>query len=1141
MKKNFFTSLACVLMGVGIFLSVVCTFADESPISRLQVTGQKVENLCNPIGVGTSIPRLSWSSCSISDISYNKIQSAYQILVASSVKTLQENNGDLWDSGKVISDQSLYVKYAGCPLKSFQHCYWKVRVWDENDVVGPWSTVGTWIQGVIDEKDWSAQWIGQPESVRKDVDLTDSWWITSPTQVETDSGYCTEYFRKNFVFDVSQAEIESQEFTATLYYAACQKFEIFVNGQKVGYSIGMVFNPDQLRAIDVSEYLVAGKNVIALAVSNDTKNPNGTKFGDGTLYPTAIVTKLVVRKLDKSNAPSNLSVPNRFGIPKDVVLAVGSDETWKVTLESSDAWFSLDFDDSTWKNAKVAFEELDKTPWGKLRRRTESVSPCFQKNFELKKPVKNATLAVCAPGLFEAHLNGEKIGDQVLTPAFTRYDRRLLYNVLDLTDDLKKYGNSSIELEFLLGHSWYDVRSIVTWNFDAAPWRDFPRILAQLQLVYEDGTTETIATDQTWTYSTSPVLFDCVRQGEIVDGAWKREILGNVVLVSAPEGVKNMTAQKVAPSKIQREYPAKSVKQVKDGVWVVDMGENNAGWAAIKLHGQKKGDIVRFKYSERIVESGEIERHDIEMHFMEGTPAYMTGMKGEFQTDFYFCNGDDEEVFEPRFTYNGYQFIEILGLREEPKPEDIVGKQINTDICSRSFFNCSNDLLNKIQKATLRSYCNNFVAGYPTDCPHREKNGWMGDAHLACELAQYNFENSAGYEKWIDDVCDEQKENGDVCAIVPTGDWGYPWGNGPSWDSALVLIPWYLYTYRGDIKILEDSYDSIKKYIDYAETREHEDGLLYHGLGDWVFSKTNTPVEVTSTGIYYLDAKILAQIAKLLGKNDDYQKYSILAEKICDAYNSALYKGNGVYSINSQTSESCPIHQGIVQALDKKEQQAVFERLVENVAKADGHFDVGIFGCKYILRTLSEGGRNDLALQLILQDTRPCYADWINRGAGTLWEDWNDGSSRNHIMFGDVSAWFYQSLAGIKLTGAPDVVVASCEPKNVAFKHFVVEPKCSLTECTAPQRETLRQVSACVDSPYGLIGSEWKWNEEKTVLTANVVVPANTTATVILPCEPQQKCEVIEGANFAKPVMSKVNAVAFDVGSGKYSFEISAK
>ena len=1141
MKRFIITRALLVLTLAFLTTSEIRADGDEQDASLLAVNMQ-VENLRNPIGVGALRPRLSWASRPVSNRdAHNKKQTAYQILVCSSPATFEEDNGDLWDSGKVQSEDSLYIEYDGKPLQTFQQCFWKVRVWDEDGDVGPWSNGGFWIQGVVDEKDWKAQWIGQPESARPDVDLKNASWISAQDEKETDAGYAVEYFRKKFTIDLPQAEFDAQNVAGTIYYAACQKFEIFVNGAKVGYSIGMVFNPDQLRSIDVSEYLKSGENVVAFVVSNDTKRPNGTKFGDGTLYPTALVSKLVVRTLDKTDAPSNLPTPNRFGKPKDLVVEVGTDSSWKASLAGGDNWNSLEFDDSSWKDAKVAFDDLDKTPWGKLRRRAEFVSPCFQKEFTIKKRVVKAALAVCAPGLFEAYLNGSKIGNQVLTPSFTRYDRRLLYNVFDVTDEFQKYPSPDYELQFVLGHSWYDVRSIVTWNFDAAPWRDFPRLLAQLEIIYDDGSKETIATDPTWTYSTSPVLFDCVRQGEIVDGNWNREILGNVAVVPAPLGNPKLVAQKNPLTRVQREYVAKSVSKVGDK-WVVDMGENNAGWTRIRLHGQKKGDVIRFKYSERVVESGEIERRDIEMHFMEGTPAYLTGYKGGFQTDFYFCNGEEEEFFEPRFTYNGYQYIEVVGLREEPKVEDFQGRRVNSDFLNASSFTCSNDLLNKLQNAAIRSYQNNFVAGYPTDCPHREKNGWTGDAQLACELAQYNFENTAGYEKWLDDLCDEQKANGDICAIVPTGDWGYPWGNGPAWDSSLVMIPWYVYVYRGDKRILETSYESMKKYVDYMTSRERDNGLLYHGLGDWVYAKTNTPVEVTSTGYYYLDTKIVAQTAKILGKEEDYQKYSKLAERIRSNYNAALYKGNGVYSINSQTSQSCAIHQGFARALDQADRDAVFARLCETVANANGHFDVGILGAKYILRSLSEGGRTDLALQLMLQETKPAMADWIRRGAGTLWEDWGEGSSRNHIMFGDFSAWMFQSLAGIKLDDAPDSVVAEVEPENVAFKHFVVEPKCSLADTTAPGFDPITSVRAFIEIPYGPILVDWKWNDEKTELTARIGVPVNTTATIVLPCGETQKSEVTRGAEgVALSDAPKPNTVTYEVGSGLYEFKISAK
>lgn len=1117
--------------------------------STLQPFGTTVETAKDPVGVGTTKPRFSWKSKDASGgDGYALTQTAYRVLVASTPEKLAADEGDVWDSGKVASDNSVFVEYDGAPLRSLRRYYWKARVWDGADVASAWSEPATWLQGVADPADWRGEWIGQPEAVRPNVDLSGAAWIASEKEIETPQGFAPEYFRREFEIDRPASDFEAQNLVGTLYFAADQKCDLYVNGAKVGFTIGMAFNPDQLRSIDVSSYLRAGKNVVAVVVSNDSKNDTGTKFGNGKARPSALIAKLDVKTLDKSNAPKNLAMPNRFGVPAETVVSFATGTDWLASLEPTEGWNGLEFDaasSAAWSAAKTRYADADAGPWGKLRRRTETVSPFFQKSFEVAKKVKSATLAVCAPGTFEACLDGEKIGDAVLLPAFTRYDRRCLYNVFDVTDRFQNSEKKTRELSFALGHGWYDVRSIVTWNFDAAPWRDFPRVRAQLELVFEDGTTETVATDASWTYSTSPIVFDCIRQGEIVDGRWEREILGNAVVVPAPIADDRIVAQDVAPSRVTETFAAKSVKEVSPGVWVVDAGRNVAGWARIKLASQEPGDVVRFRYSERVDDKGAIERSYIDLHFMEGTPANLTGSKGEFQSDFYFCNGADGETFEPRFTYNGFQFIEVVGLRQAPKPDDFTICVVNTDFASAGSFESSSELLNEIQKWTRYSYRGNYVAGYPTDCPHREKNGWTGDAQLGCELAMYNWENTVGYEKWIADLCDEQKADGNLPGIVPTGDWGYPWGNGPAWDSALVMIPWYLYVYRGDVRVLENAFESMKKYVDYVATRELESGIVAHGLSDWCPAKTSTPADVTSTGYYYLDAKIVAQTAKVLGKNADFEKYAALAEKIRKSYNATIYQGDGAYSVESVTAQACPIHQGIADGLPEAERAAVFAKLLNAVDKADTSFDVGILGAKYVLRTLSEGGRHDVALAMTLREEAPSYGYWIRNGAGSLWETWNDtpGTSLNHVMFGDVSAWFFQSICGIKLAGAPDVVVASVAPESVGFKRFVVEPKCAAKDVAAPGRDPLTWARGVVESPYGEIVSEWRWNDDRTKLTLNVVVPPNASACVVVPCDAEtQRCVATRGAEFARRVDEKrSDAAVFEIGSGVYSFETTAK
>jgi len=241
---------------------------------------------------------------------------------------------------------------------------------------------------------------------------------------------------------------------------------------------------------------------------------------------------------------------------------------------------------------------------------------------------------------------------------------------------------------------------------------------------------------------------------------------------------------------------------------------------------------------------------------------------GWFQTDRFVCDGSGRQMYEPRFTYNGFQYTEISGLKSAPTSATVEACVVHTDFSDAGTFICGNELINKLQHAILWSYRSNFVDGYPTDCPHREKNGWTGDASLASELAMYNFQNTAAYEKWINDLIDEQREDGNLPGIVPTSGWGYAWGNGPAWDSALVIIPWTLYVYQGDTRVLENAYDAMCKYVDYMTSRA-KDGIVSHGLGDWVPVTSKTPVEVTSTGYYYLDAQIVSRVAALLGKTED--------------------------------------------------------------------------------------------------------------------------------------------------------------------------------------------------------------------------------------------------------------------------------
>jgi alpha-L-rhamnosidase len=421
-------------------------------------------------------------------------------------------------------------------------------------------------------------------------------------------------------------------------------------------------------------------------------------------------------------------------------------------------------------------------------------------------------------------------------------------------------------------------------------------------------------------------------------------------------------------------------------------------------------------------------------------------------------------------------------------------------------------MLNRIQRAADWAFLSN-LQGIPTDCPHREKNGWTGDAHLACEQAQFNFFPAPVHQKWINDLGDEQKSTGALPGIVPTSGWGYAFGSGPAWDSAFLLIPYYQYLYYGDTENFRRHFDGMKRYVDYLTSRA-KDGIVKIGLNDWAPWKTKTEAGITDTAYYYVDAKIVALAAELLGKKDDARKYTELAASIKAAFNQKFYHADtDLYDNGGQTALSCALYQGLVES---ENQARVLANLVAAVEKTTNHIDTGILGTKYMLNTLLENGRADVAYRIIAQQDEPSWGWWLAQGATTLWEQWNGTESRNHIMFGDVSAWFYKALAGIQ----PD-------PQVPGFKHFYVTPQV-VGDLTSARGE--------YDSIRGRIVSDWRVVNGQFHL--RVVVPANTTATVTLPIAKDvlEKSRPVAQRRAVQLLRSESGRTVVETTSGEYLF-----
>ncbi len=733
-------------------------------------------------------------------------------------------------------------------------------------------------------------------------------------------------------------------------------------------------------------------------------------------------------------------------------------------------------------------------------------SPLLRRDFTVQGEVSAARLYISGLGYYEAAVNGERVGDHVLDPAFTRYDRRVLYTTYDVTD-LVSQGENAIGV--MLGGGWYDMPTRAVWGFDHAPWRDRPVLRCQLEIRYADGSMETIVSDEEWVASPGPIVFNSVRQGEIYDArleqdGWTTPAFDasdwvRVNETSGPAG--EISAQTMPPIRLIETLQPESVSEPRPGTYVFDLGQNIAGWARISVSGQA-GTEITLKYGERLDDVGLVDQDLIDQH-LRAAPM---------QTDTYILRGNGVEEWEPRFVYHGFQYVEVSGLPEPPSEETLEGRVVHTDFKSIGTFSASDTLLNRIQEAARWAYRGNFH-GYPTDCPQREKNGWMGDAHLAAEMGLLNYASAGAYTKWVQDMADEQRMSGELPGIVPTSGWGYHWGNGPAWDSAFLLIPSYVYRYRGDAQLLRKHYDQHKRYVDYLE-RESEDLIISFGLGDWVPANTVTPAEVTSTAYFYKDVRIVAETAQMIGNGEDAVRYGQLAEDIKTAFNNEYFDpATGSYANGSQTALSCALYQGLV---PEDEVQRTAALLARKVMDNGNRIDTGILGAKYVLHALTDNGYPELAYSVASQTRYPGWGYWIEQGATTLWEQWDGSNSLNHIMFGDISAWFFQAIAGI-------------QPEGPGFQQIVVDP-------FVP--DELEWAAAEHVSPYGLVGSEWR--KETDGFHLDIEIPVNTAATVYIPASgPDAVTEggnPIQTADGVHGVGINGGRVVVEIGSGTYRF-----
>lgn len=710
---------------------------------------------------------------------------------------------------------------------------------------------------------------------------------------------------------------------------------------------------------------------------------------------------------------------------------------------------------------------------------TYSPSPMFRKVFNVRKPVAYARCYVSGLGYANLSFNGKALTKNSLDPGFTDYGKRVLYMTYDISAVLKA-GKNCVGIE--LGNGWFNEQTPTVWNFHQAPWRKRPQVMGEILIEYKDGSKDLIKTDDTWKTATGPLLFDNIHVGSTYDARLEQKGW-NTAAFNDAQWKKVTITQASAPIIEAHTMPSAtttdtiqsvSVKKINDTCYVFDMGLNFAGVPFLQIKGLK-GTEIKLRHAEMLYPDGNIDQRNISMHLRPRNTREV------IQSDIYILKGEGTETFIPPFTYHGFQFIELTSNKTIALDDiKLRALKMHSDVKEHGYFRSSNKLLNDIYAICKNSYLSNLF-GLPTDCPTREKNGWMADGFMVQEAGMINYDSRNVYAKWVKDMVDAQSADGDVPGIVPTSwKWNSEWA-GPIWDAAIFIVPSMLYQYSGDKESMKNIYGTAKKYLEFASTIENEKGLLTKGLGDWLYYKAITPVDFMVSCYYYHDNILMARMANIIGKGEEAKQYEIKAAKIKDSINKYFFDPVQVtYGNKTQLSYALPLYMNIAPEQYRKQ---LAQNLNNVIAANDYSLDFGFIGSLIVPEVLSDYGYSESVYKMVTKETLPSWGYWIkNFNATSLFEAWDvnrniGDASRNHPSMGAISAWMYKTLAGIQ-----------ADPETPAFKKIKIKPAFI---------EGLDFVEAGYTSQYGLIKSSWKRDGKK--ITLKVTIPSTSTAVIEFP------------------------------------------
>jgi alpha-L-rhamnosidase len=797
--------------------------------------------------------------------------------------------------------------------------------------------------------------------------------------------------------------------------------------------------------------------------------------------------------------------------------------SWQMGLLSSDDW----------KNARwIGYEDMPDSmrvvPGSAevgeelgLKALKRPVVPLFRKEFELKKKIAHATLFISGLGQYEANINGKKIGNGFLTPGWTNYDKTVLYNTYNVTQNLEAGKNV---IGVLVGNGFYNInreryRKLISVY-------GMPKLICRLKITYSDGSEDNVVSASDWKTSPSAITFTSIYGGEDYDARleqtnWDKPGFDDmkwksVIFPTIPKG--KLNAEPDYPVAIMESIETKKIQKTEGGKYLYDFEQNASGIIEIKVKG-KKGQIIKFTPGELLTPQKEINQK------ASGGPYYFS----------YTLKGDGIETWQPKFSYYGFRYVIVDGavpesMRDRKKlPEVVSINLLNTRNSSpqNGSFQCSNELFNQIYTLINWAIKSNLQS-VVTDCPHREKLGWMEQTFLMGNSINYNFDINHLYQKLVKDMIDSQLPNGLVPDIDPElVEFSGGFRDSPEWGSASVILPWLVYKWYGDKSAMEQAWPMMVKYVDYLETKSNNH-ILSHGLGDWydlgpkdLGPAQLTPMSLTATSIYYYDLKLLAQMAGILHKEQEATRFFDWSEKVKSAFNAKfLNSQTKVYSTGSQTAMSMPLSFGLV---DEKIKDQVLDNLVNSIISDKKALTAGDIGFHYLVETLAKNGKSQLLFDMNARNDVPGYGFQLAKGATSLTESWmaNEISSNNHLMLGHLMEWLYSGIGGISQTET-----------SVGFKEIVIKPE---------MVGDILFANTSFNTPYGMVKCDWEKQKYFTIIS--IEIPANSSAMVYLPVNESSK--ILEGGSPLEKisdiqVLKKGNGkLICRIGSGKYSFRIN--